>query len=754
MLKLPYRSRVAATATVLFFVAALVAGGLTFDRQQELQHRILDTVTWNLYQFDRMVREMRIQAAEVSADDIDSLVLDYEILHGRSDLLRQGQTRDFLRQTSASQELYRRAEQLIDDLGERVEPLEQGGRLLDDDRDALKQTLGQLQNVSRDMLLQHKASVAELRTRDTQSMLRLYGVVLACIVLIMVTGTVLVLALMREGRAHTLKAELLQAQSRALKEAVERAENASRAKSDFMAIMSHEMRTPLSGVMGMTDLLRDESLSDQGKRHIEGLEASATGLRSVINDVLDYTRLETGRIEVERELFALRHMLDQTTLGYRSQRLGDVQFLMRLAPDLPACVEGDQHRLRQVLQNLLNNAFKFTRQGFVMLRVSCAQDQRIAFVVYDTGCGISQLDVERIFEPFEQSDPVMARRHDGAGLGLPIARSLVRAMGGDLKVDSQLGSGSRFWFELPLPASDQKEEKVEVASAPAPLAPHHVLVVDDNLLNRELVASMLARLGQSCEVVANGEEALQALSQRDFDLVLMDLQMPVMDGLETTRRWREREAAIHRGDGDDDARLPIIAVTANVLPEHRRASREAGMDDLIGKPFTRQDLGQVLGRFPSRVYPSLDPDENFWTPPITSAHEGASAPSQTATEERVASADLLSRTTLQELRSMVSADALERMVRGYLARFPARIARLYTAHEERDFDMLVGEARELHHASTTLGCTAVVAVVEAIIEHGEMGRHEPLVPLIKELEDIGTRTGLAWRTTGVLDSFR
>ncbi|MBY5927421.1 MULTISPECIES: ATP-binding protein [unclassified Halomonas] len=792
MLSLPYRSRVAATATVMFFVAALVAGGLTFDRQQELQHRILDTVTWNLYQFDRMVREMRILVAEAPADAIDELALDFEILQGRNDLLRQGQTRAFLRQTQASQALYLQSEQLIDELAVRVGDLVAGAPLDKTARASLRQTLTQLQASSLDMLLQHKASVADIRTRDTQSLLRLYGVVLACIVLIMGAGTVLVLALMREGRAHTLKAELLQAQSRALKDAVERAESASRAKTDFMAIMSHEMRTPLSGVMGMADLLRDETLSEQGKRHIEGLEASATGLKSVINDVLDFTRLESGRIDVEQEPFALRGMLEQATLGYRSRHQSDVQFLMRLAPDLPDWVLGDLHRLRQVLQNLLNNAFKFTRQGFVMLRVSRAQDERISFVVYDTGCGISKQDVDRVFEPFEQSDSVMARRHDGAGLGLPIARNLVRAMGGDLKLDSQLGSGSRFWFELPLPACDEAalEETTHSAALEA-LAPHHVLVVDDNPLNSELVASMLARLGQSCERVANGEEALQVLAKREFDLVLMDLQMPVMDGWETTRRWRDKERAGRGVDGDEDYRLPIIAVTANVLPEHRRASLEAGMDDLIGKPFTRHDLACVLERYPSRVYPSLDgkgviqqgvvhkpadgsfhdpadgslgktadgslgktADGSFHNPADGSFHNPADGSFHSPAEGSVDRPAVIASTTLQELRSMVSADALERMVRGYLARFPARIARMSQAREEGDLSVLVSEASELQHASRTLGCLAVAEVAQRLLDCVGEQRLEAVASLISELEEMGTQTGLAWRQAGVFDSLR
>ncbi|MEE3216351.1 MAG: response regulator, partial [Pseudomonadota bacterium] len=310
-----------------------------------------------------------------------------------------------------------------------------------------------------------------------------------------------------------------------------------------------------------------------------------------------------------------------------------------------------------------------------------------------------------------------------------------------------------------------------------------VLVVDDNPLNSERVASMRARLGQSCERAANGEEALQVLAEREFDLVLMDLQMPVMDGWETTRRWRDKERSGRGVDGDEDYRLPIIAVTANVLPEHRRASLEAGMDDLIGKPFTRHDLACVLERYPSRVYPSLDgkgviqqgvvhkpadgsfhdpadgslgktADGSFHNPADGSFHNPADVSFHSPAEGSVDRPAVIASTTLQELRSMVSADALERMVRGYLARFPARIARMSQAREEGDLSVLVSEASELQHASRTLGCLAVAEVAQRLLDCVGEQRLEAVASLISELEEMGTQTGLAWRQEGVFDSLR
>lgn len=779
MFSLPFRSRISAIATLLFFVAALVAGGLTYDRQQELHQRVLDTVTWSLYQLDRSVSDLRVW---VTDGDVEQALLDYEILYGRAAMLVEGQTRRFLEESEGNLDWSREVGSEVQALEPIIMSIATGDQALEGETQrVLVAALDRLQVTTRSMLLKHNEYVAQLRSRDTRELMRLYVVVLLCIVLIMAAGTILVMALIREGRAHTLKAELLEAQSRALRGAAQRAESANRAKTDFMAIMSHEMRTPLSGVMGMADLLKDEQLSEEGRQHIEGLEASAAGLRMVISDILDYTRIESGRLDIETSPFSLKNLLDQLALGYRTRPDGRVQFLMRQAPSLPENVEGDQHRLRQVLMNLLNNAFKFTEQGFVMLRVSRAEASRISFVVYDTGCGIADQDLGLIFQPFIQCDTTLAWRHEGTGLGLAISRSLVKAMGGDLRVDSQPGSGSRFWFEIPLPVSS-REEVAEPPPRDDRLAlpdPHHVLVVEDNSLNRDLVAAMLSRLGQSCELVANGEQALEALAERDFDLVLMDLQMPVMDGLETARRWREQEHQLLE-QGRLAQPLPLVAVTANVLPHHRKVSFEAGMDDLISKPFTRRELRTILQRYPSRLYASLstgleqggtlcsqdiiDPAEGG-SRAVTTAQNVAVEDSQVVQEHLLdchASSEqvddmawrldneVLAESTVKELCSVMSPAALERMVQGYLARFPARLERMYAAIEADDREALEQEAEELRSASAVMGCRAVV---QAAIELADQLAEQDLQGLrarVKDIELQGARTGNAWRDLEVL----
>ncbi|MGQ7247828.1 ATP-binding protein [Halomonas sp. V046] len=754
MISLPFRSRVSAIATLLFFIATLVVGGLIFDRQQELQKRVLDTVTWMLYQFDRSVRDARIALLETPVDslagELDGLVLRYDILYGRSQMLLQGQTRQFMERNGHDLMLVHQSIDLIEGLDPLFSALAEGSQAFDDAaRQRVATGLVEAQALSRRMLGEHNALASQLRTSDTQALLRMYGVVLLCIVLIMITGTILVMALRREARAHRLKAELLQVQSRALRHAVTRAESASQAKSDVMAIMSHEICTPLNGVIGMADLLRDEALSEAGKRHVASLEQSAGGLRSVISDVLDYSRIEAGQMVIERAVFSLAQMLDHLALSYQTRPGNGVTFLLRFSTQLPDFVEGDVHRLRQVLMNLLDNAFKFTAQGFVMLRVMRVDDRRIGFVVYDTGCGIDAQDLNAIFEPFAQPDATSVRRHEGTGLGLAICRSVIRAMGGELAVDSQRGTGSRFWFDIPLRVG----EGVTPAASQTPaidralrLDPHHVLVVEDNALNRELIAVMLSRLGQSCEVVEDGQQALAALARRPFDLMLIDLQMPVMDGLETVRRWREYEGQC-RLAGEDLRPLPIVAVTANGMAEHRRACLAAGMDDLIGKPFTRRELHRVLSGVPSR---SRRPPVGAEAAAVRSSSRPTLGDADASPFEGEVDAQLLSSAVLDELRSVMSVDALARLVTGYLLRFPARIARLRAAMDEGDRLMLALQGDELANASLALGASGVARDASELALAAVDEPVECLKRRIDTLEGLGIRTGGAWRACKVV----
>ncbi|MGQ7247830.1 ATP-binding protein [Halomonas sp. V046] len=746
------RVRLSAIAAVVFLVAVLVASGLVFDRQKSLYHRDIDTVTWSLYQFDRSVRDLRMAIWEQGSDGLNAILLDFELLYGRLRSLEEGQTADSLKADPGTAQVAQRIIESMHRLDEVFLALSEGDVTLDAAvAKRLTDQLGRLQAMSRELMRDHGARSAEVRSGDMVELSRLYLLVLAAMALTLVAGGVLIHAVVRESRGRRRKSLLLESQSSALREAVHRAEAASRAKSDFMAIMSHEIRTPLNGVLGMADLLRDEALSEQGRRHVEGLEESANGLRAVINDVLDYTRIETGHLAVECQPFSLPRMIEQLSMGYQTQPLSGVQFLLRAAPELPCWVAGDSHRLRQVLMNLLNNAFKFTEHGFVMLRVSKSEGDRISFVVYDTGSGIDEKDLTRIFEPFAQTDTTLARRHEGAGLGLAICARLVTAMGGELRVESQPGSGSRFWFEIPLPVGvEPSGEGSGEQEGSDNIEAHQVLVVEDNALNRELVAVMLARLGQRCELVGNGEQALEALGRRDFDLVLMDMQMPVMDGLETTRRWREREAQLATIAGAGVSRLPIVAVTANVMPDHREACLAAGMEDLLGKPFSRSDLRRVLKRYPARVLATQGRDLEAAVD--ASERQGAVVGDSLQRQDwrKAMDEDLLSPTTLNELRSLMSPPGLNRLVSSYLQRLPVRAQRLREALDLDDRESLGLEAHDLKGISASLGCVAIEACMAELEQQASGGPDTRLRQILDSLERLAPATGKALRDVGMV----
>ena len=374
------------------------------------------------------------------------------------------------------------------------------------------------------------------------------------------------------------------------------AENAAKAKSDFLAMMSHEIRTPITSVLGVSDLLRQTPLSPEQDGYVKTLRSSTRTLLTILNDILDISKIEAGKVLIEAATFDLHEAVREVVdLGKGSASKKGLAVDLTISEEVPAIVTGDSTRVRQILFNLMSNAIKFTEQGSVIVRLR-VQDKSdhgatVIFEVADTGIGITRDQMEHLFTAFCQADQTTTRRFGGTGLGLAIAKKLVELMGGDIGVQSQPGDGATFWFSLPFDFGDAAvlaaPDSPAIPPAPArPQRPLSILLAEDNRINQMLVRSMLQKFGHSVRVAENGRQALDAVIAEDFDAVLMDMQMPEMDGEEATRRIRALPPPKNR--------VPVLALTADVMLEHRERYLRAGVDELVAKPIDWLVLSEAL----------------------------------------------------------------------------------------------------------------------------------------------------------------
>jgi PAS domain S-box-containing protein len=387
------------------------------------------------------------------------------------------------------------------------------------------------------------------------------------------------------------------------------AKQASTAKGEFLAMMSHEIRTPMNGVLGIADILAKTPLDPQQANYVQVIQSSGQSLLAILNDILDFSKIEAGKLQLEHTTFALDTLLSNITEMFRYRLRDDgPKFSCRADAGVPLKLRGDAVRLRQILFNLVGNAFKFTDKGQIELRVTQAGGTEhgpaepgtklLRFSVHDTGIGLTPEQTGRLFRSFEQADNSITRKYGGTGLGLAICKRLANMMGGEIGVNSTPGQGSEFWFtalvevatetgSAAVPGDDEAVKSAATGPVSQPINPTtRILLVEDNAINRLVMNNMLERLGLGCAGIAeNGQEALDMAAAQTFDLILMDSQMPVMDGLEATRRLRQKGFT-----------APIIGVSAGAMQDERQAALDAGASDYILKPVQLEALRSAIVR--------------------------------------------------------------------------------------------------------------------------------------------------------------
>lgn len=590
---------VSTVSTVLLLTIITLFTNL-ITHQTEIRDSIREDAIWAAYQLSNETSQLQfaIDAAlhHPGPDSLKTISTRFDVLYSRAGFLVEGRYAVKFDSAQDLADLSRRTHAKIVSMTPAYDALLVDQAVTPEDIKALNAPAAELKQLSSDLLRATNTQIGAMRVKSRfESEGTLHALAFGVSGLI-VTMIAIVFLLARQLHHIATGRRQFEALSHRHALAAAQAEAGNRAKSTFLATMSHEIRTPLNGIIGMVDLLESEEADPCKRGKLDIIRQSGDILLEIITDVLDFSKLEAGDIELESVDYGLGDVMAsvESVVGSRAERKR-----VALSFEYPkADLRGDQARVRQVLLNLVGNAVKFTETGSV--DVLCELDRaggRLRFRIEDTGIGIPEDARSRLFKEFSQVDSSINRRFGGSGLGLAICGRLVRAMGGDIGVDSTPDVGSVFWFDLPYVAGSEKSHEIVQLQPHAQIRPDcKVLVVEDNAINRQVAMALLARLGVKAEIAENGRQAVDMVLSGAFDFVFMDMQMPVMDGLVATREIRLAGNTV-----------TIVGLTANAFVSDREACLAAGMDDFLAKPISRTKLQAMLTKWLSALPPDLAP---------------------------------------------------------------------------------------------------------------------------------------------------
>ena len=691
-----------ATAVLLVLsLALLLALGAIFAhlmiRQNTLAEGAREDSLWAVYQLDRETRALS-QAIDhlfpmmpVSNEDRDTLVLRFDILYSRLTLLETekyramfGGDKEFVDGRQAIAEQIRSMMTFFD-------AIIATGKVDLTRLEGTKKDITRLLGVTENLLTHTNAVLSTVRADNRNDVIWLQR--LSAIVVLVLAATIglLLFNLMRQVKVLKDAAAALEASAREMLTAYEAAEAGNRAKSEFMAVIGHEIRTPLNGILGMAELLSHAKLGAEERANVGIITSSGTALLEMLNEILDFAKIEHGGMTRETVAFDVSRLVADAThiIAGRACERNNVVTADLNALGGKAWFMGDLYHVQRVLLNLLSNAAKFTENGTIAVTVSTIRGG-LRFGVKDSGIGIAPEAHDRLFKAFSQVDSSISRRFGGTGLGRAICKRIIEELGGRIGVDSTMGIGSEFWFEVPMEATAPVIAAEPEAVEPAALPQLRVLVVEDMPVNRQVAAKFLARLGQQVSLAEDGAQGVAAAARESFDIILMDMQMPVMDGIAAARAIRATGNAV-----------PIVAMTANASDSDRALCSAAGMNGFYAKPITLQGLEAALRPFA----------------PHTDGVPVAETAAAVASDAAAGDSDIWNRNRIDELVDAVGEDGFSELVAMFEADLPGILAGLRAAIAASDDDNYDRALHALKGAAASVGLSRLARLAESF-RHG------------------------------------